>query len=95
VRTAESEALTTERTYGTSPAMTPLNLSPAKPDFQLADGMGMGMSDGVHTAKRTRSKGGAHASQDAMPDGEEMLEAISNRVYEILLEEMEHSFESR
>ena len=53
------------------------------------------MGDGVHTAKRTRSKANAGASKDEMPDGDEMLEAISNRVYEILIEEMEHAFESR
>jgi len=95
VRTAETEALTSERTYGAAPAMTSLNLSPAKPDFQMADGMGMGASDGVHTAKRQRSRGNDNASKDEPPDGEEMLEAISTRVYEMLLEEMEHSFESR
>jgi hypothetical protein len=95
VRTAESEALHTEHTYGTSPNMTSLNLAPKKPDFQLADGMGAGVGDGVHTAKRTRSKAHAEASKDEMPDGDEMLEAIANRVYEILIEEMEHAFESR
>ncbi len=95
VRTAETEALTTERNYGVSPDMTALNLSQPKPDFQMADGMGAGASGGVYTAKRTRSKGGDQASKDDLPDGEEMLEQISTRVYEILIEEMEHAFESR
>jgi hypothetical protein len=30
-----------------------------------------------------------------MPDGEEFLEKVSGRVYELLLDELEQSFESR
>jgi hypothetical protein len=30
-----------------------------------------------------------------MPDGEEFLEKVSGRVYELLLDELQESFESR
>jgi hypothetical protein len=29
------------------------------------------------------------------PDGEDFLEQVSGRVYELLMEELEHAFESR
>ena len=96
VRTAEGEAIHSERNYRASPQMEPLNLAPAQPDFRLADGEGLGTSSGVHTAKRTRSKGHEAGGKDVAPaDGEEFLEQVSGRVYELLMEELQQSFESR
>jgi len=95
VRTAESEALQAEHTYGTAPAMEPLNLRRPTPDFKLPDGEGAPGSDGIHTAKRTRSRGHDAAGKDELPQGEEFLEKVSGRVYELLMEELEQAFESR
>ena len=96
VRTAESEALRSEHTFGYgNPQMETLNLSQPQADFKLADGEGLGNASGVHTAKRNRSKGHEAGGKDTFPDGEEFIEQISNRVYELLMEELEHSFESR
>src|SRR5216683_1551137 len=95
VRTAETEALHAEHSYGTAPAMEPLNLSRPAPDFRLPDGEGAPGSDGIHTAKRTRSRGQDAGSRDEVPDGEEFLEKVSGRVYELLMDELEQSFESR
>jgi len=95
VRTAETEALHAEHSYGTAPAMETLNLSRPAPDFRLPDGEGVPGSDGIHTAKRTRSRGHDAAGKDTMPDGEEFLEKVSGRVYELLMDELEQSFESR
>jgi len=75
--------------------MTTLSLKQAEPDFKLADGQGLGNASGVHTAKRNRSKGHEATGKDKMPDGDEFLEAVSGRVYDLLMEEMEQSFESR
>jgi hypothetical protein len=95
VRTAESEALHSEHNYGISPDMETLNLSQPQAGFKLADGEGLGNSSGVHTAKRNRSRGHEAGGKDSMPDGEEFIEQISSRVYELLMEELEHAFESR
>ncbi len=95
VRTAEAEALHAEHSYGGAPAMETLNLSRPAPDFKLPDGEGVGTSDGIHTAKRTRSRGQDAGGKDELPDGEEFLEKVSGRVYELLMEELEQSFESR
>ena len=95
VRTAESEALHSEHSYGQAPQMETLNLAQPQPDFKLADGEGLGLSTGIHTAKRTRSRGGDAGGRDELPDGEEFLDKVSGRVYELLMEELEHSFESR
>jgi hypothetical protein len=96
VRTAESEALHSEHTFGYgNPAMETLNLSQPAAGFKLGDGEGLGSSSGVHTAKRNRSRGHESGGKDTLPDGEEFLEQISNRVYDLLMEELEHAFESR
>ena len=96
VRTAEGEALHSEHTYGPSPSMETLNLRRPEPGFRLAaDGEGMGASSGIHTAKRTRSRGDETGSKDTLPDGEELLEQVSGRVYELLMEELEQGFQSR
>ncbi len=94
VRTAESEALGSERRYG-SPQMETLNLGKPTADFKLADGEGLGSSSGVHTAKRNRSRGHEAGGKDNLPDGEEFIDRVSGRVYELLMEELEASFESR
>ena len=94
VRTAEGEALRAEHSFG-APAMETLNLSQPQADFTLADGEGLGASTGIHTAKRSRSKGHEVGGKDQLPDGEEFLEKVSNRVYDLLMEELEQSFESR
>jgi len=96
VRTAEGEALHSEHSYGPSPSMETLNLRRPEPGFRLAaDGEGMGASSGIHTAKRTRSRGDETGSKDTLPDGEELLEQVSGRVYELLMEELEQGFQSR
>jgi hypothetical protein len=97
VRTAEGEALRSEHSYGQSPSMETLSLRPAEPDFRLAppDGEGAGAPNGIHTAKRTRSRGHEVGGKDQLPDGEEFLELVSGRVYELLMQELEQSFESR
>ena len=95
VRTAETEALHAEHSYGTAPTMETLNLSRPAPDFRLPDGEGVPGGGGIHTAKRTRSRAQDAAGKDEMPDGEEFLEKVSGRVYELLLDELEQSFESR
>lgn len=95
VRTAETEALHSERSYGSSPDMTTLNLSQPQADFKLGDGMGLGTASGVHTAKRNRSKGHEVGGKDSLPDGEEFIEQVSSRVYDLLMDELEHTFESR
>jgi hypothetical protein len=96
VRTAEGEALHAEHAYGQSPAMETLNLGRPPPDFRLAaEGEGMAPPAGVHTARRTRSRRYEAAAKDALPDGEELLEEISGRVYQLLMDELEQAFESR
>jgi uncharacterized protein DUF4157 len=96
VRTAEGEALHSEHSYGHSPSMETLNLRRPEPGFRIAaDGEGMGASSGIHTAKRTRSRGEEAAGMDTLPDGEEFLDQVSGRVYELLMEEMLQAFESR
>jgi hypothetical protein len=95
VRTAESEALHSEHRYGNGPQMETLNLSQPQPDFKLADGEGMANSSGVYTAKRNRSRGHEAGGKDTLPDGEDFLEQVSTRVYDLLMEELEHAFESR
>jgi len=96
VRTAEGEALQSEHGYGHGPPMETLNLRRPEPGFRLApEGDGMGASSGIHTARRTRSRGHEAGGKDELPDGEEFLEQISGRVYELLMDDLEHSFESR
>ncbi|HWE25237.1 MAG TPA: DUF4157 domain-containing protein, partial [Myxococcales bacterium] len=98
VRTAESEALRSEHTYGKPPPMETLDLRRPPPDFKLADytdGEGAGLAHGVHTAKRTRSRGDDAGGKDEPADGDDFLEKVSGRVYELLMEELEESFESR
>jgi len=96
VRTAEGEALQSEHGYGHGPPMETLNLRRPEPGFRLApEGEGMGASSGIHTARRTRSRGHEAGGKDELPDGEEFLEQISGRVYELLMDDLEHSFESR
>jgi len=96
VRTAEGEALQSEHGYGHGPPMETLNLRRPEPGFRLApEGEGMGASSGIHTAKRSRSRGHEAGGKDELPDGEEFLEQISGRVYELLMDDLEHSFESR
>ena len=96
VRTAEGEALHSEHSYGNGPPMETLSLRRPEPGFRLApDGEGMGASSGIHTARRTRSRGHEAGGKDELPDGEEFLEQISGRVYELLMEDLEHAFESR
>jgi hypothetical protein len=94
VRTAESEAIRSEHAYG-SPDMETLNLAQPQADFRIADGEGVAKSDGVYTARANRSRGRVAGGKDTLPDGEEILEQISARVYELLMEELEQSFESR
>jgi hypothetical protein len=98
VRTAESEALRAEHSYGKAPPMETLDLRRPAPDFKFAefsDGEGAGLAQGIFTAKRTRSRHDGAAGKDELPDGDEFLEKVSGRVYELLLEELEESFESR
>ena len=95
VRTAETEAIHAERSFGRAPPMETLNLSQPQPDFRLADGEGEGTATIVQTAKRSRSRGYEAGGKDELPDGEEFLEKVSDRVYALLMDELEQSFESR
>jgi hypothetical protein len=96
VRTAEGEALHSEHSYGHGPQMETLNLRRPEPGFRLAsDAEGAGAASGIHTAKRTRSRGHEAGGKDDLPDGDELIEQISGRVYDLLMEELEHAFESR
>jgi Domain of unknown function (DUF4157) len=98
VRTAEAEALRAEHHYGKAPHMETLDLRRPEPDFKFADfadGEGAGLAQGVHTAKRTRSRRDDAGGKDELPDGDEFLEKVTGRVYELLMEELEESFESR
>jgi len=96
VRAAEAEALHAEHSYGRAPAMETLNLGRPPPDFRLpAEGEGTAAPAGIQAAKRTRSRGHEAGGKDELPDGEEFLEQVGSRVYEMLIEELEHSFESR
>ena len=98
VRTAESEALRAEHSYGKAPAMETLDLRRPAPDFKFADftdGEGQGLTPVVHTAKRTRSRRDDAGGKDELPAADEFLEKVSGRVYELLMEELEESFESR
>ena len=52
-------------------------------------------TSGVHTAKRNRSRGHETGTKDTLPDGEDFIEKVSERVYDLLMDELEHSFESR
>jgi hypothetical protein len=94
VRTAESEALHSEHSY-VAPQMETLNLGKPPPDFKLPDGEGLGAATGIHTARRTRSKGHEAGGKDEPIDGDDFIEQVSGRVYELLMEELEASFESR
>ena len=94
VRTAEGEALHAEHSYGHGPQMETLNLRRPEPGFRLASD-GTAASSGIHTAKRTRSRGHEAGAKDELPDGDELLEEISGRVYDLLMEELENAFESR
>jgi hypothetical protein len=98
VRTAEAEALRAEHHYGKAPHMETLDLRRPEPDFKFADfadGEGAGLAEGIHTAKRTRSRRDDAAGKDELPDGDEFLEKVTARVYELLMEQLEESFESR
>jgi hypothetical protein len=96
VGVAETEALRSEHTYPPAPSMETLNLRKPEPGFRIAaDGEGMGASSGIHTVRRNRSRGHEVGAKDTLPDGEEFLELVSGRVYELLMEELEQAFESR
>ncbi len=78
------------------PSMETLNLGRPPPDFRLAaEGEGAAAPAGISTAKRTRSRGDEAAGKDAPADGEEFLEEVSGRVYDLLMDDLEQAFESR
>ena len=68
-----------------------LNLRRPPADFRLA-AEGEGASSSI--PRRTRSRGDEVAGKDAPPDGEELLEEVSGRVYNLLMEDLEQAFES-
>jgi hypothetical protein len=85
-----------QRGYGEPPEMTTLSLRPAQPDYKLAEGEGVVVAPGpVPSAQAGGNRDADAAGIDRVPDGDEILEAVSERVYELLMEEMEQSFESR
>jgi hypothetical protein len=86
----------TQPAYGEPPEMTTLSLRPAQPDYKLAEGQGILASPHpIPAAKPDQNRDGDAAGSDRVPDGDEILEAVSERVYELLMEEMEQSFDSR
>ena len=98
VRAAESEALRAEHGYGKAPAMETLDLRRPAPDFKFAESNEAdraGLAHRGHTAKRTKTRRDDAGGKDEMPDGDEFLEKVSGRVYELLMEELEESYESR
>lgn len=68
--------------------MTTLNLGQPQPDWKLAP-------PADSSAQRNQSRGDEAVAKDVLPRGEELLERISGRVYEILMEDLEQSFDAR
>ncbi len=96
VRAAETEALRAEHEYRRAPHMETLSLRRPEPDFRLASEEEPAAARAtVQAAKRTRSRGQEVGSKDEPVDGEEFLEQVSGRVYELLMEELEQGFDSR
>ena len=76
-----------------APPMETLDLRRPVPDFRLAEDEGG--AAGIATPRRTGSRGDEVAGKDAPPDGEEFLEEVSGRVYDLLMDDLEQAFESR
>lgn len=93
-RTAEEEAHRAEALYG-APGMEILDLSMPEADFRLDDGGASANPTGVFTAKRTRSLSSGSSSVDEPVEGEELLDLVGERVYELLEEELERELENR
>jgi hypothetical protein len=95
-RTAESEALHAESAYAHAPPMETLMLRRPEPDFRLAaEGESTASPTATHTAKRARSRGQETGAKDDAPDGEELLEQVAGRVYELLMNDLQEAFETR
>jgi hypothetical protein len=94
-RTAESEAMRAERSYAYAPAMETLDLRLPEPDFKFAPDEATASADVVVAPKRPKNCVDDAAGKDEMPDGDEFLEQVSGRVYELLMQELEEAFESR
>lgn len=75
-----------------APPMETLNLRRPPADFRVA---AEGEGDSSSVPRRTRSRGDEVAGKDAPADGEELLEEVSGRVYELLMDDLEQAFESR
>ncbi|HZR10979.1 MAG TPA: hypothetical protein VFA79_20490 [Myxococcales bacterium] len=76
--------------------METLNLRRPPADFRLAaEGEGGSTALATATPRRTRSRGDEVGGKDAPPDGEELLEEVSGRVYDLLMDDLEQAFESR
>lgn len=77
------------------PPMETLNLRRPPPDFRLAAEDENVAPPGIEAPRRTRSRGDEVGGKDAPPDGEELLEEVSGRVYDLLMDDLEQAFESR
>jgi hypothetical protein len=78
--------------------METLNLSTPAPDFKLpkdatTDG-GFAQAGEARTAKRTRSKGNDAGAKDEPLDGEDLLDLVATRTYEIMCEDLESGIDA-
>lgn len=93
-QTAEEEAHRAEAAYGT-PGMETLDLSQPQADFRVDLGGAEHNPTGVKTAKKTRSVTTGSGGFDQAVEGEELLDLVGERVYELLVEDLEEEHESR
>lgn len=94
-RTAEEEAHRAEASFG-SPGMEVLDLSQPQPDFHVnMAGADRGPAGGPRTAKKERSISGASNAADEPYIGEELLDRVGEKVYELLVDDLDKEFESR
>lgn len=92
-RTAEEEAHKAEALFG-NPDMDVLDLSHPQADFQLSMAGAESGPAGVRTAKKQRSVRAGSGSHDEPAEGEELLDLVGERVYELMMEELERDFEN-
>ncbi len=95
VRTAEGEAHAAERAFG-APGMEMLNLAAVATHDKISSiALGHQSAGPLKTAKRGRSTGSAVAVDETPPSGEELLDAVSARVYQLMAQELADDLEAR
>lgn len=88
-RTAEEEAHRAEAAFGT-PGMEVLDLSVPEPDFRLPPENASRASSDVRTARRDRTREPLTHPEEEAVSGEELLDLVGERVYELMCEELEN-----